>query len=252
MYTVYKHTTPNNKVYIGITRQSLNNRWRRGKGYERCRLFNKAIQKYGWENIKHEVIKDNLTEQEALDMEIDQIKKYKSDTPEFGYNISHGGNYRGKCSEETKKIISAIHKGKIVSEESKEKMRRNHADVKGANNPNYGRKFSEEIRKRMSLAQKGKQAGDKNPMFGRNHSEEARKIQSENRKNKCVGANNHKSRKVLQYDTKGNLIGSYECIRRAEEKLHLSRGCGGHISSCAQGKLKTAYGYIWRYAEPEV
>lgn len=250
MYTVYKHTAPNNKVYIGITSQRLNDRWRRGKGYKHCRHFNSAIQKYGWENIKHEVIKDNLTEQEALVMEIEQIKKYKSDTPEFGYNISHGGNYRGKCSEETKKIISAIHKGKIVSEETKEKMRQNHANVKGANNPNYGRKFSEEERQRMSLAHKGKQAGNKNPMFGRKHSEDARKLQSENRKNKCVGAGNHKSRKILQYDIEGNFIKSYECIHRAKEALHLSRGC--HISSCAKGKLKTAYGYVWKYAEPEV
>ena len=53
-YTVYKHTFPNNKVYIGITSQSVSRRWRNGEGYRnKQQLIYRAILKYGWDNIKH-------------------------------------------------------------------------------------------------------------------------------------------------------------------------------------------------------
>lgn len=32
-YTVYKHTFPNGKIYIGITKQAPSKRWRNGTGY---------------------------------------------------------------------------------------------------------------------------------------------------------------------------------------------------------------------------
>ena len=57
-WTVYMHITPNNKKYIGITSQIPNKRWRNGKGYKKC-LFLNAIKKYGWGNIKHEILFDN-------------------------------------------------------------------------------------------------------------------------------------------------------------------------------------------------
>lgn len=34
MYKVYKHTFPNGKKYIGITKLTVENRWRSGKGYK--------------------------------------------------------------------------------------------------------------------------------------------------------------------------------------------------------------------------
>lgn len=44
-YYVYKHTTPNNKVYIGITKQNPNRRWRNGHGYSDSVLFFNTIIK---------------------------------------------------------------------------------------------------------------------------------------------------------------------------------------------------------------
>ena len=38
-YCVYKHTAPNGKVYIGITGQSPEMRWRKGYGYKEQILF---------------------------------------------------------------------------------------------------------------------------------------------------------------------------------------------------------------------
>jgi predicted GIY-YIG superfamily endonuclease len=60
-YKVYMHTFPDNKVYIGITRQSLSQRWGKdGYGYQKQPVYN-AIKKYGWDNIKHELVEDGLT-----------------------------------------------------------------------------------------------------------------------------------------------------------------------------------------------
>ena len=42
-YIVYKHTTPNNKMYIGITMQNVNRRWRNGDGYKDSIFFYRAI-----------------------------------------------------------------------------------------------------------------------------------------------------------------------------------------------------------------
>ena len=65
MYTVYKHTCPNGKVYIGITKQKPERRWGiNGRGYKENEYFYRAIQKYGWQNIKHEIIAEGLTEEE--------------------------------------------------------------------------------------------------------------------------------------------------------------------------------------------
>lgn len=34
-YVVYKHTCPNGKVYIGITSQKPEHRWKKGKTFKR-------------------------------------------------------------------------------------------------------------------------------------------------------------------------------------------------------------------------
>ena len=65
-YIVYKHTTPSGKVYIGITRTTLERRCgSNGRNYSKNILFYRAIQKYGWQNIKHEILFDGLTKEQA-------------------------------------------------------------------------------------------------------------------------------------------------------------------------------------------
>lgn len=39
MYTVYKHTTPSGKVYVGITKQKPEQRWDNGNGYKKNEHF---------------------------------------------------------------------------------------------------------------------------------------------------------------------------------------------------------------------
>ena len=119
-YKVYKHTTPSNKVYIGITRLDVERRWQNGNNYKHSPHFYNAILKYGWDNIKHEILFDGLSKNNAEKKEIELIAKYKSNNPDFGYNTENGGNAIGKVSEETKKKLSISHKGLHY------KKRRNH------------------------------------------------------------------------------------------------------------------------------
>lgn len=87
---VYQHIAPNGKRYIGIA-ESTEHRWRsNGIAYKTCPVFWNAIQKYGWDNIEHEVLIDGLTRKEAEDFEQYLIKEWNTKTPN-GYNITNGG-----------------------------------------------------------------------------------------------------------------------------------------------------------------
>ena len=78
-YIVYKHTSPNDKIYIGISKNDPKYRWlSNGKGYKSQTVFFNAIIKYGWINFKHEILYTNLSEEEALNKEEELIRLYKS------------------------------------------------------------------------------------------------------------------------------------------------------------------------------
>lgn len=133
MYKVYKHTCPNGKIYIGITSKEVEERWKKGLGYKNNKHFTYAIIKYGWDNINHEILCENLHKEEAEQMEIELIKKYKSNISEFGYNIASGGksNYGYRHTAITKEKISNSLKGEKHNE------LRNHMKVLVLKN--YGR-----------------------------------------------------------------------------------------------------------------
>lgn len=112
-YTVYRHIFPNGKSYIGITcAKPYHRRWRSGSGYySQPKIYN-AILKYGWENIRHELLYTNLTLDDANRMEQKMIAKF--DSIANGYNISAGGGgtFGIPCSEETKRKIGNANRGK--------------------------------------------------------------------------------------------------------------------------------------------
>lgn len=114
-YSVYKHTTPKGKVYIGLTSREPKIRWANGNGYER-QVFDHAIKKYGWENIESEVLHRDLNKDEACRLEIKLISQYKSNDNRYGYNISSGGELGFDYTEETiRKIITTkIEDGTVI------------------------------------------------------------------------------------------------------------------------------------------
>lgn len=86
MSCVYKHTFPNGAVYIGKTNMKPEERWLNGWGYKTCPLMFNAILQFGWLNVKHEIIADNLTEEEALELESQQIALHSTSST-VTYNI---------------------------------------------------------------------------------------------------------------------------------------------------------------------
>lgn len=164
-YTVYMHKFPNNKVYIGITCQSVYKRW--GHKYSNSPLMKNAINKYGWENVEHIILYENLSQEDAEDKEKKLIKKFKSNQKEYGYNVANGGMHKGKTTDETKlkiresgasktffkKGVSSWNKGIPQSESAKEKNRLAHTGIKQSEetiekrkNALKGHKMSEETK----------------------------------------------------------------------------------------------------------
>lgn len=123
-YCVYKHTNKfNGKVYIGITSQLPEKRWKNGYGYEGNEYFFRAIQKYGWnDGFDHEIIVSGLTKENACVIEIELIKTYDSTNSDKGYNFSSGGdcgNAGCTSSEEwVEKMSEALGKPVICIESS--------------------------------------------------------------------------------------------------------------------------------------
>ena len=150
-YKVYCHLFPNGKRYIGITKQKLAIRFKNGYGYQRCPIMWKAIQKYKWRNIEHNVLFENLTKEEAEQKEIELIAFYKSNQRKYGYNIENGGNCVGKMSEETKKKISKSNIGKNTGIKNGMYGKHPKGEFKKGNIPhNKGKKTSEEERRKRS------------------------------------------------------------------------------------------------------
>lgn len=89
-WSVYRHTSPSGKCYIGITHLKPEARWgKEGNNYSKRTVFYRAIQKYGWENFKHEVLFNRCSEGLAKILEIAFIKYYKDKN--ISYNTTVGG-----------------------------------------------------------------------------------------------------------------------------------------------------------------
>lgn len=93
-YIVYCHENIfNKKRYVGITCKSLSKRsGANGQRYEECPHFFAAIQKYGWNNFNHYILFEGLQKDEACEKEKYLIEIWNLTDPEYGYNISKGGD----------------------------------------------------------------------------------------------------------------------------------------------------------------
>ena len=184
-YTVYKHTTPSGKIYIGITKNDVQKRFNGGYGYRHNEYFFNAIKKYGWDNIKHEIIASGLNEQEACNLEIELIAEYKSTEKEHGYNIESGGR-ASKLSDETKEKIKKSRIGTKHDQKTKDKMK---------------------VSRKRFL--------EKNPDY---YKQKSHLI--DNMVEKAILKN---SKQVLQFDLNGNLLFKWSSIREAERKTNINR-----------------------------
>lgn len=182
-YKIYRHTTPSGWVYIGQTCRPVEERWK--QGYSCNPHFNRAIQKYGWDSIKHEILFEGLTKKEADQIEIELITEQRIRGKCL--NIANGGDggdtfsNRSKESQEITRRKNSIHAkqqvwtnercmrisrskiGHTVSRDTRDKISKS---LIGQNNPNFGKPKTPEIRKKLSESNKGKHIGPLNKQYG--------------------------------------------------------------------------------------
>lgn len=168
-WCVYVHTNKiNGKKYVGITSRKPEDRWDYGCGYRGQVYFYRAIQKYGWDNFRHEVLLTNETKEYACAAEKCLIKAYASNNPKYGYNLSSGGEGGAAgipWSEERRKALSDKFKGRKLSDEWRAKI----SEAK------TGTHLSEQTKQKLSEQKQG----ELNSFYGKQHSEETKKIISE-------------------------------------------------------------------------
>ena len=169
-WTVYRHITPSGKSYIGITSQKPERRWKNGKGYSKNTPFGKAIETYKWENIKHEILNTNLTEDEAKRLEMVYIEKYRTFvgfSDRNGYNCTLGGegtvgfshiawNKGIPRDDETKRKISESHKGKTVWNKGIPRTEEEKMNISASLKGKPGKPMSEDAKRKNSESHKGK------------------------------------------------------------------------------------------------
>lgn len=132
-----------------------------------------------------------------------------------------------KHSEKTKKRIAESSKGRAHSEESKRKI----------SLANAGKKRTEEARQKMSFSQKGKK-----------RSQEIKNQMSIDRKGRII---TDETKIKISISKKKPVICSngmnFDSATDAALYLGKKVQAAGNISSCCNGKLKTAYGHNWKF-----
>lgn len=195
MYKIYLITNiENKKQYVGITKFSIEERFLQHT--KRGFLLTEAIQKYGEQNFSIELIESVESADRAYELEIFYIQEYNTKVPN-GYNLTDGGDgifgwevteeYRQECSERVKQL----HKekkvgmyGKRHSDETKKKM----SNSSKGNKNCLGRILTEETKQKIREKHSGKFvseetkkkisqnhhdiSGKNNPMYGKKHSPE--------------------------------------------------------------------------------
>lgn len=279
-YFIYKYTFPNGKVYIGQTYEG-SRRYGRITSYKNM-LVRRAMDKYP--DFKKEIVEycslENVDARERF-----YISFFNSANKQFGYNLTSGGQANKTLSDEVRKIISEKHKGKTVSFETKEKLSKAVIQIdpntldsikryysileasletgidystissvcnrKSSTAGGYywcfedeyddsylpreclykGHIYTDEERKERSLMY----SGQNNPMYGVHR----------------FGGENPNAIPVLQYSLQGEFLAKYDCVLTACVQLQ-AESKYSNICRCANGKLKSAAGYIWRYEGSDI
>ena len=215
-FIVYMHENKkNHKKYIGITCQKPTQRWRGGKGYK-IGAIKSAIDKYGWNNFEHKILYEGLTKEEACLKEQELIKKYNTMEKKYGYNMCEGGDLTigYHHTEKSKQIMSKMKIGKY----------------NGKNNPMYGR------------------SGKLAPNYGKHFTEEHKRKISEAKKGKIYEHMKKFCKKIDQYDINGNYLKTWGSMSSIEKELGI---LGTHVSRVCRGVRKTTGGYVFKYHQEQ-
>jgi len=279
VYKVYCHIFPNGKVYIGITRNSLEKRWGNGKNYSTCILVNRAIDKYGWGSVTHKLLDDACTKEEAEAKEKYWIDQYNSTDPKHGYNLLPGGDVSNNCATpEMRYKLGNGNRGRKHSESEKKKISegvKKRFD-RPESNGHFGLRHTTDTKNKMSISQRErwdlesrKRASErmKERMSDLSFKDKAMRAinsipkrkpgefhQTDDAKNKIskamkgrwIGENSPCSKPIVQYTKNGEYIKKWA---NAGEAARAGYGCRRNINKCCNRAphVHTVAGYVWRF-----
>ena len=142
----------NAKVYVGITKDTLDRRWTEHTSKARCgkqryALYN-AMRLYGVENFSIEVLAEYSNWEDLCSAEIAKIAEL--DSVKSGYNMTKGGEGQlGRvCSEQVKQKLSRLNRGKQLSSEHRAKI----------SLANKGKAHTQAHKAKIGLANKGRKS----------------------------------------------------------------------------------------------
>ncbi len=225
-YFIYKYIFPNGKVYIGQTYKG-SGRYGTQFGYK-GQLVYRAMKKYP--NYEKEILEycslENVDERERY-----YIEKYKSMEKPFGYNREGGGNESKIRSKETKHLIASIRGGQSVVQYD--------LTGKAIKSWDYVSDAAEELEINADqiyrcCRNKAKSAGGFLWAFKKDNKNVLKKY----------NRNESHYKEVYQFDLSGAFIKKWNSLQDAEKELNILYSS---ISSCCNGKIKSAGGYIWSY-----
>lgn len=165
----------NGKKYIGITTNSVKERYPNGIKAHHNSHLRRSVEKYGHDNFRVKLLKKNVENMERLcELEMKYIQEYDTCNKNKGYNKSLGG-LGVRQTERSEEHCRNISKAKMginpLKNYTPEQMAKRSAKLskafKGKNNPMYGRTFdtlSPETQRKLREASLGKN----NPMYGKN------------------------------------------------------------------------------------
>ena len=208
----------NGKIYVG---QSINHRdinTYLGSGI----AFKCALRKYGKDNFKKTILVDNISCLNELNkLERYFISKYDCLYPN-GYNLDLGGTNKGRMSETTKAKMIKSKTGKKYTEKQRIANIESHK----------GLKLSDETKKKIGDANRGKPSWNKGKKMPKGHSEKMRKIMTGKKMNK-------KEIEIFDKNTSINIL--CDGVVDAANKLDVSIGSISRLCSGKAYHLKQRY-----------
>lgn len=226
MIGIYRITNKiNGKTYVGQSIDIKRRFWdHRCLSHEHNIHLKRAMMKYGKENFEYEILEECSIEE--LD---EKERKYIADLkPE--YNVSSGGNGKGKFPESVKKIISQKSKAQWERMTDEEKAQRVKNNLKG---PRKGHIVSAETRQKL----RERNLNKKQSLDTINKRKNTMLLKKQNG---YIRTNEFCKKKVVCIETNE----TFESVKAAAEKINASPTS---VSSMLKGRQKTVKGFHFKY-----
>lgn len=159
----------NGKRYVG--QKQFNSERGNWKNYLGSGIaIKKAMNKYGKENFYKNIVSFAFSQEELNKQEQDLINFLNAVNSDNYYNLSNGqydcpwNSFSDEKKEIVRKKIKEHSFWNVATEEDKQKMKEKIKKC-GKDNPFFGKQHTEETKKKISIANKGKTIGEKNASF---------------------------------------------------------------------------------------